>query len=67
MTTTIPLSEKLAWSYEEVAQVTGLGRSTIVRLVARGEFPAPRHRGGRRLFVADEVRAWLQRADKREG
>ena len=69
MTTTTPvpsLLEKIAWSYREVCQVTGLGRTTIHRLVLQGDFPKPRFRGGRRLFVADEVQAWLRRDDERE-
>ncbi len=59
----IPLNEKIAWSYHEVAQVVGLGRTTIAKMVSTGAFPKPRVRGGRRLFVADEVRAWLAKPD----
>ncbi|MCR9245501.1 MAG: excisionase family DNA-binding protein [bacterium] len=60
----VPLNEKIAWSYTEVCQVVGLGRSTVAKMVSTGAFPKPRVRGGRRLFVAEEVRRWLTKDDK---
>jgi excisionase family DNA binding protein len=56
--------EPLAYGYDELTAVVGLGRRTIERMVSMGEFPAPRKRGKRTLFLADEVRAWLQQLPK---
>ena len=46
----VPLPEQPARLFARlptVIQATGLGRSTIYRLVARGAFPAPVHLGPR--------------------
>jgi prophage regulatory protein len=44
----------------EVQARTGLSRSTIYQLVARGLFPKPVHLSERRTgFVADEIEQWI--------
>lgn len=45
----------------KVIDVTGLSRSTLNRLVAAGEFPAPISLGpGRAVgWISDEVQQWL--------
>jgi len=65
-TTTVPVCDKIAWSFREVSLMLGISEATIHRHVARGKFPKPRLRGGRRLFVADEIRAWLAQSDEPE-
>ncbi len=68
--TTIPAKaapEKIALSYRDVSAVIGLGRRTIVRMVATGKFPAPRLVGSRRLFDRAEVQAWFDRQPRSAG
>ncbi len=43
----------------EVCEVTGFGRSTIWRMERAGTFPARRQVGGSAVWVADEVREWM--------
>jgi len=54
---------------EDVKAVTGLARSTIYALVARGTFPAPVPLGERaRGWREDEVNAWIEaRTAERDG
>jgi len=52
---------KIALSYRDVTELYGLGRRTILRMVATGRFPKPRQVGPRRvLFDAAELEAWFQ-------
>lgn len=47
-------------SFEEVAKRLGLSRSTIERMVERGEFIQPfRFSRGALRFDADELQAWV--------
>ncbi|MEE3387827.1 MULTISPECIES: AlpA family transcriptional regulator [unclassified Alcanivorax] len=53
----------------EVIKDTGLGRSSIYKRIAQGEFPKPVPLGGRAVgWVSDEVEAWiLERIEERDG
>jgi len=53
----------------EVIRDTGLGRSSIYKRIAEGEFPKPVPLGGRAVgWVSDEVEAWiLERIEERDG
>ena len=53
----------------EVIKDTGLGRSSIYKRIAQGEFPKPVPLGGRTVgWVSDEVEAWiLERIEERDG
>ena len=53
----------------EVIKDTGLGRSSIYKRIAEGEFPKPVPLGGRAVgWVSDEVEAWiLERIEERDG
>ena len=53
----------------EVIRDTGLGRSSIYKRIAQGEFPKPVPLGGRAVgWVSDEVEAWiLERIEERDG
>lgn len=67
--TTSPASggpEPLCYGYRELCKVIGLGRRTIERMVSMRRFPQPRKVGIRTVFVAAEVRAWLQALPARE-
>ena len=45
----------------EVLRITGLARSTLFAMVARGEFPPPVHIGPRAVaWREDEVWAWVE-------
>jgi len=48
--------------WREVANLTGLGRSTAERMAASGHFPSPRRMPGttRVAWVEAEVRAWVE-------
>ena len=45
---------------KEVARLTGLSESTIVRLVQKNIFPLPYRLGGRTFFSRQEVKQWEQ-------
>ena len=53
----------------EVIRDTGLGRSSIYKRIAEGEFPKPVPLGGRAVgWVSDEIEAWiLERIEERDG
>jgi excisionase family DNA binding protein len=61
---TIPV-QRLAYSMPEAEIATGLSRSTLYRLMARGELSTVR-RGRRRLVPRDELER-LCRADEHAG
>jgi len=52
----------------EVIKDTGLGRSSIYKRIAQGEFPKPVPLGGRAVgWVSDEIEAWiLERIEERD-
>jgi prophage regulatory protein len=46
---------------DAVVQVTGLGRSTIYKLIGTGEFPSPVPLTGRSVgWLQSEVRSWIR-------
>lgn len=46
---------------EEIMQMTGLGRSTIYRLMAQGKFPMKLDLGPRSVgWLESELHEWLQ-------
>ena len=53
----------------EVIKDTGLGRSSIYKRIAEGEFRKPVPLGGRAVgWVSDEIEAWiLERIEERDG
>ena len=53
---------------KEVMQATGLGRSTLYKYMAAGQFPEPVPLGGRSVaWVQDEVESWiLARIEERD-
>lgn len=51
--------DKLAYSPTETAQVLGVSRPTVYRLMKRADFPAFKV-GSRTLVSADGLRAWVQ-------
>ena len=52
-------AEPLAMSFRDLTRDVGLCRRTLEKLVAAGQFPAPRRVGSRLLFIRAEVSAWL--------
>jgi excisionase family DNA binding protein len=52
------LDNRLSLSVNEVAAVTGLGRTLLVEAITRGELPSVRVRG-RRLVLVDDLRQYL--------
>jgi excisionase family DNA binding protein len=61
MTTNQVQIEPLTMSMRQVISMVQLCRSTIEKMVARGEFPRPRKVGGKILFDRAEVVAWWER------
>ena len=51
---------KIAWTWRDVTKRVGLCRTTIEKLISRGEFPAPRKipSVNKHLFDPDQVLAW---------
>ena len=49
----------LAFSVAEVAEITGLSRSTIYEAIITGELPAKK-RGRRRLILAGDLETFLK-------
>ena len=56
----IEIQELRLIKLEEVKRLTGLGKTTIYGLIAKGEFPRPKQTAVRRVsWRESEVRAWL--------
>ena len=51
--------EPLAYGERELDANNILSRKTRWRLRREGRFPEPREIGGRKLYVGDEIRTWL--------
>jgi prophage regulatory protein len=53
---------------DNVKKLTGIGRSTIYKLIAQERFPKPVHPAGSRIaaWVAGEIDQWLQEQIARE-
>ncbi len=49
-------------SYRDVGELTSLNIRTIRRMVDAGNFPRPIRLSHRRLFVAADVKQWLEDA-----
>lgn len=51
----------LAFGREEAAAYVGISTATMHRLITRGDFPAPRKVGDRRVvWLRREIEAWLE-------
>lgn len=59
-----PESRKLAYSYREAAEVTGLGKRTIERLIHTGELPCVQVRG-RRVIRHEALAEYLKKREIR--
>lgn len=58
---TVPLSERLTWGLDDIAELTGLNRRTLERLRSAGKFPPPDLRIGKRvLWRPETVRRWIE-------
>ena len=64
-TSSEPLQQKVAFSIHEVAELTGLGRSSAYEAISTGELCA-RKRGGRTLVLAADLEHWLTQLAKIE-
>lgn len=51
--------ERLAYSDRDLDAAGILSRKTRYNLRKAGKFPQPRQVGARQLYVAEEIRAWL--------
>ena len=61
------LTDKRVLRREEVVALVGLSRSTIYKLIGRGEFPRPVQLGQRATgWRADEVAEWLESRERTE-
>lgn len=61
------MMDKLAYSPTETAQVLGVSRPTVYKLMARTDFPSFKV-GSRTLVSAEGLRAWVQaQAERGEG
>ena len=58
MDTASPTCDRLAYGIDDACTAIGVSRTVLYRLMADGSIPY-RHVGGRRLIVADDLRAWL--------
>lgn len=56
-TAELPIDRKLVWSMRDLRALTGLSRSTIERMVARGELPSPSKMGKHSVWNAQRMRA----------
>lgn len=52
--------KKLAYSVDEAAQVLGVSRSTVYKLIFRDGFPSLKV-GGRRMIAAELLAEWVRR------
>jgi excisionase family DNA binding protein len=57
---------KIALSVAEAINVTGLSRTTLYGEIKSGRLPT-RKIGRRRIIIADELRAWLEKQSKSAG
>ena len=49
------------WRLKKVMEQTGLGRSSIYKLIKEGSFPKPVPLGARAVgWVATEINAWIE-------
>lgn len=55
----VPLDEALAYSPKDAARVTGLGVTTIYKLLGNGTLKS-RHLGSRRLISAASLRSFIE-------
>ena len=60
----MPVEQKIAVSVTEAAQLLGLSRPTIYKLIHRGDFPVMRI-GSRTLIHREKLEAWA--ASQTEG
>ena len=51
--------QPLAYAERDLDRHNILSRKTRWRLRREGKFPEPREVGGRKLYVGEEIRAWL--------
>lgn len=52
---------------KQVCQQAGVGRTTIDRLLAKGDFPKPTYVGTSRLWSEQSVQLWIKaQLDKRQ-
>ena len=58
-------SERLLLSLKEAQSMTGLGRSTVLKMAHSGQIPSVKI-GRRRLFPADKLRIWVASLDGTE-
>lgn len=59
------LEDRLGLSVEEVAELTGVGKTALWSSVSAGEFPRPAHIGGRSVFSASAVRKWFEEQSRK--
>ena len=59
-----PASERISYGIGDAVRATGLGRTTIYRLIKDGELKSVMI-GGRRLIPAHELRNLLSQGDNR--
>lgn len=60
MKATRALSDRLSVSAGELGELLGVSRSHVYRLDGEGRLPQAIHLGGRRIWLVEEVRAWLR-------
>lgn len=62
------MNQKLAYSFDEAAHVSSLSRREIDRAVLAGDLPAKAGgtKGGKRLILAADLIAWLDRLPDHE-
>ncbi|WP_138144634.1 AlpA family phage regulatory protein [Brucella sp. 10RB9215] len=49
---------------EQVLQMVPIGRSTLYRMVDKGDFPSPCKFGSASLWPYDEIRRWADKVKK---
>jgi predicted DNA-binding transcriptional regulator AlpA len=63
-----PLRDRLLWSWDDIAALTGLSRRLLEREVSAGRMPPPDVRIGRRAcFRPATVTAWLDSVAQPKG
>ncbi len=58
----VPQSEKLLFSIKEVAEILGIGRTTVYRLVENGELKSAKI-GSRRVFTRGHLEQFCERLE----